>query len=154
MKNIFERVIEKGGYDLPAMLERIHEYHVAGQLTRQQRDELTDMARRNATAAAGMDIPGEIQRLCQAVRSLQQALESLHRRLQALEGGDHMEESDTAVSVPAEYAQPTGAHDAYFAGDRVVYAGVIYTCVAPAGVACVWSPATMPDYWRAESGDV
>ena len=127
MKNIFERVIEKGGYDLPAMLERIHEYHVAGQLTLQQRDELTDMARRNATAAAGMDIPGEIQRLWAAVRALQ----------------------GNADTAPA-FVQPTGAHDAYFAGDRVFFEGVRYTCVAPDGVACVWSPLTMPDYWQAD----
>lgn len=138
MKNIFERVIEKGGYDLTAMLERIHEYHVGGQLTRQQRDELTDMARRNATAAAGMDIPGEIQMLWAAVRELQAEIADKNGEV---EGG--IDEAD----VP-EFVTPTGAHDAYFAGDRVIFEGVRYTCVAPDGVACVWPPDAMPGYWQ------
>ena len=127
MKNIFERVIEKGGYDLPAMLERIHEYHISGQLTAEERDALRELARSSATAASGMDIPGEIQRLWAAVRALQ----------------------GNADTAPA-FVQPTGAHDAYFAGDRVVFEGVRYTCVAPDGVACVWSPLTMPGYWQAD----
>lgn len=128
MKDIFMKVITKGAYDLPTMLARIDEYHISGQLTRQERDELLALARSCATAASGMDVPGEIQRLWAAVRALQ---------------------GDTGASGVPEYVQPTGAHDAYFAGDTVLFGGVAYTCIAPEGVACVWSPTTMPDYWQA-----
>lgn len=138
MKSIFERVIEKGGYDLPAMLERIHEYHVAGRLTRQQRDELTDMARRNATAAAGMDIPGEIQMLWAAVRELQ---------VEIADKNGEVEGGIDAADVP-EFVAPTGAHDAYYNGSICRYNGQLYMCVAPDGVACVWSPDAMPGYWQ------
>lgn len=36
----------------------------------------------------------------------------------------------------------------YYRGDRVAFEGVMYTCVAPAGVVCVWSPAEYPAYWQ------
>jgi hypothetical protein len=36
----------------------------------------------------------------------------------------------------------------YYRGDRVSLEGTSYTCVAPAGVVCVWSPAEYPTYWQ------
>lgn len=131
MKSIFEKVIRRGGYDLNGLLKRIDEYHITGALSDGERDELTALARGDATAASGMDVPGEIQRLWAAVRELQDA-----------RGGG----ADSAA-VP-EFRQPTGAHDAYYAGDRVTFGGTVYACVAPEGVACVWSPEIMPGYWQ------
>lgn len=128
MKTVFQRVIAQHEYDLPAMLSRIDEYHIAGKLTAAERDELIAAARKQADPASGMDVAGEIQRLWAAIRELQ------------------------GSSVPAdapEFIQPTGVHDAYYAGDRVLFDGTVYTCIAPPQVACVWSPATMPDYWQA-----
>lgn len=131
MKNIFETVIRKGGYDLDSLLRRIDEYHIAGSLTDMERSGLIDQARMGATAASGMDIPGEIQKLWAAIRALQSA-----------------QNGGSTVDAPA-FVQPTGAHDAYYTGNRVTFGGMVYTCVAPEGVACVWSPATMPGYWQA-----
>lgn len=131
MKNIFETVIRRGGYDLDSLLRRIDEYHITGSLTDMERSELIDLARGGATAASGMDVPGEIQKLWAAIRELQSA-----------QGGGSTEDA------PA-FLQPSGAHDAYYTGDRVTFGGTVYTCVAPEGVACVWSPASMPDYWQA-----
>ena len=36
----------------------------------------------------------------------------------------------------------------YYRGDKVRLGGVMYTCVAPAGVVCVWSPTEYPAYWQ------
>ena len=128
MKTIFERVIAQRNFDLTQMLGRIDEYHIAGKLTDAERAELVSAARSAADPASGMDIAGEIQRLWAAVRQLQGSTES--------------------TDIPV-FIQPTGSHDAYFAGDRVLFSGTVYTCVAPDGVACAWSPVTMPDYWQA-----
>lgn len=130
MKTIFESAIRKGGFDLSAMLERIDEYHISGKLTAKERDELTTLARSAADAGAGMDIPGQIQQLWAAVRALE---------------ADKAQGNDAV----ADFRQPTGAHDAYYTGDRVIFNGRAYTCVAPAGTACVWSPEVMPDWWQA-----
>lgn len=36
----------------------------------------------------------------------------------------------------------------YYRGDKVRFADAVYTCVAPAGVVCVWSPTEYPAYWQ------
>ena len=48
MKTIFENVIERGGYDLTGLLNRIDSYHVMGKLTDEERDELYAKARAGA----------------------------------------------------------------------------------------------------------
>ena len=44
-----------------------------------------------------------------------------------------------------EYKQPTGAHDAYRAGDRVTFQGRVYEAVINA---VVWSPLAYPQAWK------
>ena len=134
MKSIFETVIRKGGFDLNGLTNRIHEYHIRGALTEQERDELIALARGGATASSSMDVPAEIQKLWAVVRDLQQAL-------------GHQAGS-SAPTGTAEFVQPTGAHDAYYTGDRVTFGGKVFTCIAPYGVACVWAPDVMPGYWQ------
>ena len=133
MKNLFDAAIRGGHYDLDTMLRRIDEYHIAGKLTDAEHAALQVAARKGATP--GVDASAEVQRLWAAVNALS-------ARVAALEGNA----DDEAI---ADFVQPTGAHDAYFQGDKVVFGGRLYTCNAPAGIACVWSPVVMPDYWRA-----
>lgn len=137
MKSIFESVIRKGGYDLNRILQRIDEYHIEGKLTDEERQHLMQAAR--GDAAPGLDVAAEVQRLWEIVRDLL-------RRVYALETGTA---GDTGADREAEaWKEPTGAHDAYYYGDKIVYNGETYTCIAPEGVACVWSPDVMPDYWQ------
>lgn len=44
-----------------------------------------------------------------------------------------------------EYKQPTGAHDAYQAGDRVTFQGRVYEAVINA---VTWSPLAYPQAWK------
>ena len=44
-----------------------------------------------------------------------------------------------------EYKQPTGAHDAYQAGDRVTFQGRVYEALINA---VVWSPLAYPQAWK------
>lgn len=138
MKNVFLTVIRRGGYDLPTMLSRIDEYHITGKLTDAEREELVASARGEASAT--MDAEKEIQLLWTKLKALEDRIEML----EAGASGDDVVEKEVD-----EYKQPTGAHDAYFAGDVVMYNGKAYACVAPEGVACVWSPDVMPGYWQA-----
>ena len=141
MREIFERVIRAGGYDLVEMLGRIDEYHVTGRLTDEDREALVALAR--SVAAPQLDLAAEVQRLWEANRALTARVTALEGS--AADGGDE----GSGDAAPA-WVQPTGAHDAYFAGARVAYKGRIWVCVAPEGMACVWSPDVMPDYWEAE----
>lgn len=136
MKSIFDKVIARGGYDLNGILKRIDEYHIEGKLTDEDRVHLIAAARGDATP--DMDVKAEIQMLWAAVRELQAEIADKNGEV---EGG--IDEAD----VP-EYVTPTGAHDAYYNGSICRYNGQLYMCVAPDGVACVWSPDAMPGYWQ------
>lgn len=142
MYNIFDTVIRRGGYDLGGIINKINAYHVEGKLTDEEREQLTAAAR--GEAAPQLNAAGEVQQLWAAVRALEQRVAALEGGAQ---GGDAAEEN-----IPA-YKAPTGAHDAYYNGSRVVYADKVWLCVAPEGVACVWAPDVMPDYWQV-MGDV
>lgn len=47
--------------------------------------------------------------------------------------------------APADWIQPTGAHDAYNTGDRVTFEGQVYESVIDANT---WSPAAYPAGWQ------
>lgn len=136
MFEIFKAVITRGGYDLNGILKRIDSYHIEGKLTDSERNQLYALAR-GGGVSAGFDVEAEIARLWEAIRELRASGNIVE------DGG-----SVDAGSI-AEFVQPTGAHDAYFAGDLVSYNGKVYECIAPEGVACVWNPDVMPGYWEA-----
>lgn len=127
MKNVFKAAIEKGGYDLTAMLGKIYAYHVEGKLTDEEKDELCLLARKSPEAQYNYKI--EIERLWEAVRALQ---------------NNEKPEGDT-TNPPGDFKQPTGAHDAYMKGDTVKYNGKTYKSIIDNNV---WSPDTYPAGWE------
>lgn len=61
----------------------------------------------------------------------------------ALTVAERLDALERTVQIPL-YAPGTW----YYRGDRVDFEGVMYTCVAPVGVVCVWSPLEYPTYWQ------
>ena len=143
MKNIFEQVIARGGYNLDGILRRIDEYHVEGKLSDDERTHLIAAAR--GDAAPQLDMVAEVQHLWAEIGRLREEIATI--KAGGSTGSDDVEDGVDAESVP-EYVQPTGAHDAYYNGAVVRWGGEVYVCVAPEGVACVWSPEVMPGYWE------
>lgn len=135
------KVIEAGGYDLSDLLHRIDVLYVGGRLTDEERESLVDEARDKADPTAAY-APVE-----QRLEALEAWRTEVERRLAAIEVGGGTEPEEPEEEYPP-YVQPTGAHDAYYAGDRCSWSGGRYTCIAPEGVACVWDPGTYPAYWR------
>lgn len=125
MKSIFTQVINRGDYDLTALLEKVDKYHIEGKLTDNEREELYLEARKQPTEQ--YNYAEEIKAIWAAIRALQE------------NGGSNEEET-----VIEEYKQPTGAHDAYMLGNKVVFNGVVYECLKDY---CVYNPAVMPSYW-------
>lgn len=136
MKNVFAKVIARGNFDLNGILKNIDAYHIEGKLTDEERAELVAMARGDAKAP--VNPTEEIPKLWETIRQL--------RKMVAEKNGE-IEEGVDEADAP-EYVQPAGAHDAYYNGDVVKYNGKLYLCVAPDGVACVWSPDVLPGYWQ------
>ena len=124
MKTIFENVIKKGGYDLTALLSKVDAYHIEGKLTDTEREELYALAR--TAPEAQYDYKSEIERLWAAVRELQNG--------------------ENPSDEVKEWKQPTGAHDAYMIGDKVIYTdGNIYKSLIDNNV---WSPDVYPNGWE------
>ena len=126
MKTIFENVIARGDYDLAGLLKKIDGYHIAGRLSDAERDELYEKARTGANPAESVDVLAKIA--------------ELERRVKALEEG---QDSGTGSTDVPEYEVGKW----YYKDDKVMYDGKKYTCTAPDGVVCVWSPAEYPAYW-------
>lgn len=136
MEKLFEAAILRGGYDLNTMLERIDNYNIDGKLPDEARKRLSDLAR--AGAKTQVDPGDEIGRLWAEVKELA-------RRVSALEGNGTSAGSGQTI---LDFVQPSGAHNAYYAGALVRYNGKVYECIAPQGFACAWSPDVTPQYWR------
>ena len=125
MKEIFVNVIEHGDFDLTDMLKKIDTHHINGNLTDEDREELIAMARQKASAENSTDVFAKLL--------------EVEQRVTALESGKAPATSDT----PDEYT----AGKWYYAGDKVTFNGKVYTCIAPEGTVCTWSPAEYPAYW-------
>lgn len=132
MKTIIENVIKTGRYELKDMLTKLDTAWYQGQISYDERNELTDLARENATPEMGY-------------ADINERMKRIEERVAALEAKVN---ADTYVDEYPEYKQPTGAHDAYKAGDKVTYKGVRYVCVAPSEYAVSYPPDVMPDYWK------
>lgn len=132
MKTIIENVIKTGRYELKDMLTKLDTSWYQGQITYDERNELTDLARENATPDMGY-------------ASVEERITRLEERIAALEvkgttAGD-------AAEYP-EFVQPTCAADAYYNGSKVTENGKKYECVAPEGIAVTYPPSVLPGFWR------
>jgi len=138
MYEVTKNVILSGSYELNDILAKIDTLWMQGSLTDSERGELITLARNQADPA-------------HSFAPLQAQIDALAARVAALEGKVDPADPETPAEEYPEYKQPTGAHDAYHAGDKVTYNGTHYICVAPEGVAVVWSPDVYPTYWKKES---
>jgi len=150
MYNIVNEVIKSKDYELVDMLKKLDTFWAYGRLTEKQHTELVALARENAlpqNSYAGQQ--KLIYDLYSSLNETRKEVESLKKRVSALEGTAE-DETETPVDTNEypDYVQPTGAHDAYYAGDKVTFEWEKYICIAPEGVAVVWNPKVMPSYWQ------
>ena len=139
------KVIEAGGYELADLLRRIDVLYVNGRLTDEEREALVEEAREKADPTAAY---APVEERLEALESWRTQVE---QRLAALESGEPEPPEPEPGDEYPPYKQPTGAHDAYYNGDKCSWNGGNYTCTAPSGVACVWDPGTYPAFWRKDS---
>lgn len=135
MYEVTKNVIQSGSYELNNILTKIDTLWMQGSLTDAERMELVNMARAKAD-------PNH------SFAPLQAQIDALAERVAKLEGKYEPTEPDAPSEEYPEYVQPTGAHDAYRTGDKVSLNGKRYICIAPEGVAVVWSPDVYPAYWE------
>ena len=122
MYEVFKSVITSGNYELSDMLTKIDTIWIQGQITDEQRTELINLARQNATPEQSYaPLAQQVDALFENVAEIAAEVESLKSRVTALEGGEVT--PPTPEEEYPEYVQPTGAHDAYNIGDKITYNG-------------------------------
>lgn len=117
--------------DLTAMTRKVDRAWAFGSIDDDQRAELLALLRAE-DPRYDMDVQGEIAKLWAAVHALEAR--------PAPEPDPEPEPAD----IP-EWVQPTGAHDAYNAGDKARYNGKVYESLIDGNV---WSPDVYPAGWR------
>ena len=135
MYEIFKNVLNNRNYELVDILNKIDEFYVQDSLTKEQKEELEEEARKNANPTNSYaDLQTQIDKLADRITALENKL------------------ANTGSSTPTEpteeypeYVQPTGAHDAYKVGDKITYNGKKYECIYDG---CVWTPDAYPAGWR------
>lgn len=128
MYEILRDVIASKRYELSDMLRKIDTLWVQGSLNDEQRTELIKLAQDNANPQDSMDFAGKLAELEARVEKLEQA-------------------ENPVEPQPEEYPPFVMGHW-YYTGDKVTFEGKRYTCIAPKGAVCVWSPKDYPTYWE------
>lgn len=141
MHDTIKDVINSGRYELNDMLHKIDTLWVQGDLDDDQRDELVELARENATPE---------QTYAPIQEQIDQAfaqISALDTRIKALEtGGSEPTDPEPEDEWP-EWVQPTGAHNAYSNGDKITYNGKHYISTIDGNV---WSPDAYPAGWQVQ----
>ena len=127
MINAIKNVIQNKDYKLEEMLYKINKMYIESRITEQEKEELDSLARTNAKAENNYDI--------------QKQLDELRARVETLEGNTQEETTEEYQ----EFKQPTGAHDTYNIGDKIIFNNKKYICKLDN---CVWSPDTYPQAWE------
>ena len=128
MKSIFESVIQNGQYDSTEMFRKIESAYISGKITEADRDDL--MSQVQANPRIQYDSKTEIDLLWAKIHELEALVK---------------QESNPTTTAPQIWVQPTGAHDGYTKGSRVVFEGHTYESIYD-GIN-VWSPAVYPTGW-------
>lgn len=141
MYDIIKSTIERGAYNLATMLGKIDAMWIQDDITDEQRATLITSAQSRAKAEYSF------APLQKQIDALAAQIAALNERITAIEKGEPQEPPAEPDEWP-EYVKPTGAHDAYYKGDKITYNGAHYICKAPDNMACVWSPDEYPAYWE------
>ena len=129
MYQIIKNVLTRGDYDLSAITQKINAVWAEGQITDEEHNELLAIARHKAKAGNSVDVIVKLAELEKRIRMLEE------------------NKSETPEESVAEYPEfQVGKW--YYNGDKCSFNGANYTCVAPVGVTCVWSPIDYPTYWE------
>lgn len=155
MYEIIKAVILEGRYELSDLLKKIDTLWVQGSLTEEEKTELVQLAREEATPENSFaGIQKQMDTLYANVAEIAKQVGENTLTIAIIKA--KLEEQGTVVPDPEpepgeeypEYVQPTEAHDAYHNGDKVTYQGQKYHCIAPEDVAVVWPPDVYPAYWE------
>lgn len=142
MYEIIETVINSGNFELNDIMKKIDIIWLQGGITDNERMQLIESARENAIPEASY------APLQEQIDVLAEKISGQENRVEMLESGEPSVQPPVVEDEWPEYKQPTGAHDAYQAGDKITYNGKHYVCKMDG---CVWTPDAYPAGWELQA---
>ena len=134
MYEVIKSVINSGIYELSGLITKIETVWLESKITDEQKDELIQLARENADLSFSIDMKEQLVRIDKDMKALEARVVKL-------------EEGGSEPVTPEEYPQYKEGKW-YYNGDKITFNGEKYTCIAPKGWVCVWSPEGYPTYWQ------
>lgn len=140
MKQIIKDTIMYTNFNLEEKLFQIDAQEIKGNISKEEKQELEQLAREHAKHENGY------------ASSLEQRVATLEKKVQELEKAnttDEPIEDDEQVGEEVEeykeWTQPLGAHDAYKEGDKVMFNGKKYVCLRTGST---YNPVVYPADWK------
>lgn len=138
MKQIIEDTILHGSYKLQVKLLQIDEQEIKGNISKEEKEYLVDLAREHA------------QRENEYAKDFNERLEELEKKVDAIgkqlvsnEGTDEPSEDEVEEYPP--FKQPLGGHDSYMKGDKCSENGKKFIYLIDGNN---WSPSVYPQGWE------
>jgi hypothetical protein len=135
MKQTIEDTILHGSYKLQTKLLQIDEQEIKGNISKEEKEYLVELARANA------------QRENEYAKDFNERLEELEKKVKALEDANKVEEPSEGEVVEEypPFKQPLGGHDSYMKGDKCSENGKKYVSLIDGNN---WSPSVYPQGWE------
>ena len=138
MYEIVKQTIENTNYKLEEMLDKIYTLYAKDKLSKEEMEELETYAREKASTDNSIDVSNKLKEMDLRM----QEFDTRITKLENLEGEKPEEPTDTErypAYIPGKW---------YYNGDNCSENDKNYTCIAPEGQVCVWSPSEYPSYWK------
>lgn len=136
MFEMLKRKIERKDYKLETMIEKIRILFADDEITKEEKDELEDLARENANPE-------------NSYASIQEQINNIYNEIKKIKADVNEIKGTEQPTEPSEeypeYKQPSGSYNAYNTGDKITFNGKKYICKIDG---CVWNPETYPEGWE------
>ena len=136
MYESIKNLIEKGNYELTDILKKITTVWLKPYITKEEMEELEILAREKANTDNSIDVLNKL-------KEIDIKMQNFETRLTNLENPEGEEPTEPTEEYPAYVPGKW-----YYNGDNCSENGKNYTCIAPEGQVCVWSPSEYPTYWE------
>lgn len=136
MYEMMKEQIENTNYKLEEMLDKIYVLYAKNKLSKEEMEELETYAREKANTDNSIDILNKL-------KEMDLRMQNCETRLTKLENPEREEPEEPVEEYPAYVPGKW-----YYNGDKCSENGKNYTCIAPSGQVCVWSPSEYPAYWQ------
>lgn len=139
MKELLEKVINRGNFKLETMKDKIDTYYIEDAITKEEKDYLLDLAIQNADKSKSYS------------KTLEERVASLEVKVKALEENkveEPSEPSDEPIEEVIEFPpfkQPEGSHDCYNIGMGVTASNGKKVISKIDGN--VYDPVVFPQFW-------